>query len=138
MAKIFLTFGILLSVIGCASPRRFYGGGVSPPIPRVEMTVVSSDDDVDFPPIPRAAGPALFIYPLEMLRAMISGEVLAVVAVEKDGTVSRVEVDRAAFPEFRDPVTSGLLKCTFFPAKRGGVAVRSMARCKIQFILDEE
>ena len=139
MRKIAIVAFMLLSTVGCASRQGWYGGSiVGPPEPKVEMSVVGCDKGVDIPPVPMTSAQAAISYPFQMVRARLTGEVLATANIEKDGRVSHVVVDHATQLEFGDQVIAGLPRCVFSPAKIGGVAVSSVVHCKIQFLLDDE
>jgi protein TonB len=127
----------ILLLAGCVSrPDVFYG--VTPAVPKVEMSVVKSLDDVDMAPVLQTPAPLVISYPLEMRRAGMRGEVLATVFVEADGKVGSVRIDRASQSEFVPAVAPGLTKCSFLPAKRAGLSVGSRVQVKVVFTFDEE
>jgi TonB family protein len=129
---------LIIGLVGCTSHPRFYGGGFTPPSPHVEMSILGTDEEVDRQPIVKTPAQAVIFFPLALRHASIGGEVLATATVEVDGRVSNVVIDRASQPDFVAPVVSGLRKCSFFPATRGGAAVATRVRCKIQFLFTEE
>jgi TonB family protein len=106
--------------------------------PHVEMAVTQCDDKLDWQPIPKFPVAVLIAYPMEMERAGVAGEVLATMTVEPDGSVSDVVIDRASMPEFINPVVRTLPKCTFFPGKVDGIAVRTWVKCRVAFEIEDD
>jgi TonB family protein len=129
---------IFLVTTACVSEHLVMGGGANYSLtPSVRVTVVRSDPDVDMAPTLKSPGSPIF-YPLEMRRAGQSGEVFATLTIEPDGQISGVVIDRSSQRDFENAVSFGIGKCLFFPARKNGVPVRSIAQCKVEFTLEED
>jgi TonB family protein len=133
----FVPTTLLLLLAGCASEPRFAGGGLYPSPRKVEVSVLGVVDAVDYPPVMKAS-PVPILYPFEMDRAFVTGEVFARAIIQPDGRVTSVLIDQASQPDFEKSVLSGLPKCDFFPATRGGLPVSVTAQFKVRFYVEDE
>jgi outer membrane biosynthesis protein TonB len=99
------------------------------------MSLVCIDKDIDSPPVEKVPAQVAFVYPIEMIRAGFSDDVLATATVEDEGRISHVVVGSTTSVEFHDAVIAGMRRCVFFPAKSRGLPVRSVIQCKVKFML---
>lgn len=76
------------------------------------------------------------VYPFELKRAGISGEVTLGFIIDANGSVRDPYVIRATQREFEDAAIQGVLKWKFRPGKKGGVAVNARANIVIPFVLN--
>jgi TonB family protein len=91
------------------------------------------EEKVDDAPTPRIPLHAVLIYPPELLRLAIEGEVQARLTIEENGSISTVEILRVSQREFVGPVMERIRRCSFWPAKKDGLPTRCTIRCKITF-----
>jgi periplasmic protein TonB len=92
--------------------------------------------DLDQRPEPRGvrANP---VYPFEMKRAGIPGEVVLRFIVDANGDVRDVEVVSSSQREFESPAVQAVLKWKFKPGKKGGKAVNTRMQIPINFNLND-
>ncbi len=76
------------------------------------------------------------IYPREMLRANVSGEVVVDYVVDEKGNVSEAKVVRSSHREFEDSAVECVLKWKFHPALEDGKPVKTRMRIPITFNLN--
>jgi periplasmic protein TonB len=88
-------------------------------------------DEVD--QLPRPINRIPPSYPHEMRRAGISGSVTLEFIIERDGSVSGIEIAESTHRAFEAPAIEALRRWRFTPATRNGEPVRVIARQPIPF-----
>ncbi len=78
------------------------------------------------------------VYPFEMRRAGVSGEVVVEYIVDSTGKVAAVQVVRSSHREFEQPVIQALQKWTFRPGKKAGRNVNTRVQQLFPFSLNED
>lgn len=78
------------------------------------------------------------VYPFEMKRNGINGEVVLQFIVDMNGTVRDVEVIRSTHREFEKPAMDAVYKWRFRPGRKGGKAVNTRMQVPINFTLSED
>jgi periplasmic protein TonB len=93
--------------------------------------------DLDQRPEPRGvrANP---VYPFEMKRQGIPGEVVLRFIVDTNGDVRDIEVISSSQREFESPAMAAVLKWKFKPGRKGGKAVNTRMQIPINFNLNDE
>jgi protein TonB len=93
--------------------------------------------DLDQRPEPRGvrANP---VYPFEMKRAGIPGEVVLRFIVDTNGDVRDVEVISSTQREFESPAIQAVLKWKWKAGRKGGKAVNTRMQIPINFNLNDE
>ncbi len=92
--------------------------------------------DLDQKPVARIQpGP---VYPYEMQRAGISGEVLVEFIINYNGDVVDARVIRSSHREFEVPAVQAVYKWKFKPGRKGGRAVNTRASQPLEFKLDDK
>ena len=131
---------VVLSSACSTKPQRSYAGGISPSLydAKVEMEVLELLPASDTPPIARIPAQVAIGYPSDFFRARISGEVLATMVIEEDGTVSSVTIKKASQAEFGQWLTARASHLGFFPTKRGGRTIRSSVDVRVTVSLVEQ
>lgn len=79
--------------------------------------------DLDKNPVPTVQGRP--VYPFDLKRAGIEGQVLVRFIVDSSGNVRDPEIVRSSHPGFEDAVINAVLKWKFRPGQKGGVAVNT-------------
>ncbi len=92
--------------------------------------------NLDQQPAPRVQ-PAP-VYPFEMRRAGISGEVVVEYIVDSNGNVAAVQVVRSTHREFEQPVIQALQKWKFRPGRKSGRNVNTRVQQLFPFSLNED
>ena len=87
--------------------------------------------NLDQQPVPRFQ--AKPVYPFEMRRAGITGEVLVAFIVDSKGNVREAYPVRSTQREFEQPAVQAVSKWKFRPGKKGGRAVNTRMQVPIQF-----
>ncbi len=75
------------------------------------------------------------IYPFELKRAGVTGEVTVGFIVDSSGTVREPYIIRSAVRELDDAAIQGVLKWKFRPGKKSGAAVNTRVTIVIPFVL---
>lgn len=78
------------------------------------------------------------VYPFEMRRAGVSGEVIVEYIVDSNGKVAAVQVIRSSHREFEQPVIQALQKWSFRPGRKGGRNVNTRVQQLFPFSLNED
>ena len=87
--------------------------------------------EVDQSPIPiRTISP---IYPWELKRQKLSGQVMLKFSVDVDGSVSQIHVESSSHPQFADAAKAAVQKWQFKPAQRNGHNVACWVRLPMPF-----
>ncbi|MDF3058726.1 MAG: biopolymer transporter TonB [Rariglobus sp.] len=78
------------------------------------------------------------VYPIDMRRAGISGEVMVRFVVDADGNVRDAVAVRSSQRDFEQEAVNAVLKWKFRPGKKGGIAVNTRIQIPIKFNLAAE
>lgn len=78
------------------------------------------------------------IYPIDMRRSGIAGEVLVEFIIDTNGDVQNAFAVRSSQREFEAPAVQAVSKWKFRPGKKGGRVVNSRRQIPIVFSLNEE
>jgi protein TonB len=89
--------------------------------------------DLDQPPLPTVRVSP--VYPYEMRRAGVSGEVLVGFIVDSTGQVRDVHAVRSSRREFADEAVRAVLQWKFSPGRRSGVPVNTRMQVPLVFNL---
>jgi periplasmic protein TonB len=108
--------------IPTARPGPGVGGG---------MTNLFDLANLDERPTPRFQSAPM--YPFEMRRAGIKGEVLVGFIVDTSGNVRDAYAVRSSQREFEEEAVKAVMKWKFRPGKKGGAAVNTRMQVPIQF-----
>jgi len=92
--------------------------------------------DLDQQPIPRSQSKP--VYPFEMRRAGVTGEVTVGFIVNVNGEVQDAYSVRSSQREFEAAAIQAVLKWRFRPGKKGGKAVNTRMQVPIVFSITEE
>jgi len=93
----------------------------------------------DLDQIPQQKGiPAKPVFPSEMQRQGIPGDVTLRFVVEMDGTTSNITIIRSSQREFETPAIQAVQKWRFRPGRKTGKDVRTNMQITIAFNLNEE
>jgi TonB family protein len=120
---------------GASGPAPWY---LPSPDTVISLTVDRLQTMADSAPLPRRPIAAYLIFPTEMKRAGVNGQVTVRVQILEDGSVKTVKVLRANIPEFADAVMRKLPRYRFAPATQAGQAVACVAVCTVTFTLFED
>lgn len=113
-------------------PKGNPGGGV-----KSNMGQIFDIRDLDQAPTPRGMRDAP-VYPHEMNRQGISGEVTLEFLVDTQGNVRDIIVLKSTHREFEAPAVAAVQKWKFRPGRKGGKAVVTRMRIPIAFNLNDE
>jgi TonB family protein len=137
-----LAVGLALSlslVCGCATASRSGGCVVDRPrTPLVTLESVSATNDSPSWGYPLLPFP-IPVYPWQMNRAGITGDVVVRVVVGPDGVVRSSTIVKSTYPEFEDPVLAATQQWRFLEFPDIGVKeYRGMIlECAVKFAFDE-
>ncbi len=92
-------------------------------------------NDLDQKPVARIQGQP--VYPYEMQRAGISGEVLVEFIINYNGDVVDARVVKSSHREFEVPAVQAVYKWKFKPGRKGGRAVNTRASQPLEFKLND-
>jgi len=121
---------------GCATRHymNICGSGDRSALPTQIKAYVTKYPDVDVRPLLVTPVDLVFLYPFEMRRTEMCGDVTARIAVGKDGNVGDVAIVHSSQREFEKAVLAGVHKLRFSPAKLADKTVDSTI--EYQFIFD--
>jgi len=139
--KIRIVACLMLLLAGCHSltPQervlsRPHYGGIAPSWPAESIKITASDRSLDSPPVLKARSEQLGPTPI----LFQTGKVRARVVVGEDGSVRNVEVFESSARSCIASALPELKRCSFFPAKKGGIAVESVVECTVLlYYIDE-
>jgi len=112
-----------------SSPLQNKVGSASPKISGAKQ-------NFDQPPVLVTAGK--LVYPFEMQRAGIGGQVIVRFTVQKDGTIANASIVSSTHREFEDAALSAINNSKFRPAMKNGTPVESDGQMPIAFSLREK
>jgi len=101
-----------------------------------QLTNVFNLADLDQIPVPRIQGKP--VYPFEMSRAGITGEVVVEFVVDVQGDVREAFAKKSTHREFEAAAIQAVSKWKFRPGKKGGKAVNTRMSVPMVFNLSEE
>ncbi|MDR0901425.1 MAG: energy transducer TonB [Opitutaceae bacterium] len=104
---------------------------------RSDIGAIFNLADLDQVPTARGVRQAP-VYPFEMKRNGINGEVVLQFIVDMNGSVRDVEVIRSTHREFEKPAMDAVYKWQFRPGRKGGKAVNTRMQIPINFTLSED
>ncbi|MEI8134560.1 MAG: TonB family protein [bacterium] len=101
------------------------GGGGPPPVKAVEEALPSEEDfvSVDEEPKPTVNIQTLVVYPDQAKRSNLEGKVTFSAMIGKDGKVMKINIDKADYDVFRQPVIDAVSKVRFTPARQNHTPV---------------
>lgn len=78
------------------------------------------------------------VYPFEMRRAGVKGEVVVGFILDTNGDVRDPYIIRSSSPAFEQPAIDAVLKWKFKPGKKGGAAVNTRVSQQLSFSLNAD
>jgi periplasmic protein TonB len=108
----------------------------TPGIPAGKLAGVFDPRDLEQQP--NLTSPIPPVYPFEMRRAGISGDVIVEFIVTADGRTSNATVVRSTHREFEKAALDAVAKWQFRPGKKAGRAVNTRVQQLIDFNLNEQ
>lgn len=112
-------------ILPTAPPRSAVGSGLKNIF---NMADLDKQIEVRVRPLP--------IYPFEMRRSGLKGEVVVEFIVDTQGNVRDAAVVSSTHPGFEQAALDAVMKWKFKPGQKGGVAVNTRARQKFPFTLE--
>jgi TonB family protein len=102
----------------------------------VSVFYLTQEKGID-PPRPKSV--QMPDYPVECMRANVSGQALIEFSVSPAGAVRDVKVVRAEIPEFGETAKAAVKKWSFFPAmeRKSGIATSVTMQCRFDFRVEE-
>lgn len=126
-----LLAGLLVTLTGCATT------GVQPTSANgpVRGVAVAGAHNYDNPPKPlRMVQP---IYPFDLRRADLSGEVNLSAIIDENGRVQNARVEQTTHDAFNQPALDAFQQWTFQPAARDGAPIAVRVAIPMKFILSD-
>ena len=77
-------------------------------------------------------------YPIAMMKAGLSGDVILSLEVDETGNVISADVDNAKPEEFGASAKATVVRWKFLPGYRGEIAVATRLRCLVEYRAIEE
>ncbi len=129
---------ILLALSGCQSRMATAGAGLMPNTP-----VVTLEGTTVLPESPAQAYPSatmpMPLFPFQLVRAGIAGEVEVKLAIDRDGFVKEATIVRSSQQDFEAPTLIAVKQWRFIEAILPGAKEKlgALVKCRIKFAFDE-
>ena len=132
------SMAILLALSGCQSRAPMDAHGLMPNTPVVTLESTTVLPESPGQAYPSAAMP-MPLFPFQLVRAGIAGEVEVKLAIDRDGFVTEATVLRSSQKDFEAPTLVAVRQWRFVEAVLPDAKAKSGAivKCRIKFAFDE-